>query len=292
MIKKINIIMVVAFVALLGLKGLKEAKAARSRRGTTTANVPVETRQAPEVPPPHVYYVHWMYFASEDPISNRNGILLDTVRAIFPGATFSQLRGGPEQSVQKLREDPHAVVVGYGRHPAFEGCRAAQTPLGYGKFILMTLRSNPWRYTGPDSLDKLRIVMLSECLDYKELRERHERLGPDSPLLRVFPQTMTPMELAAMVEEGRADAFVTGGDHGNASGIALEATSVRILQRFRKSPEIGRGNVLLYVSSVDKDYSDRLIAAYEAGIRRIDASGERRRIFDYYGMVPPPIEKK
>ena len=292
MIKKINIIMVVALVALLGLKGLKEAKAARSRRIASAANVPSETRQIPAIPPPHVYYDYWMYFSSEDPISNRNGILLDTIRAIFPGATFSLLRGGPVQSVQKLREDPHAVVVGYGHHPALEGCRAAQTPLGYGKFILMTLRSNPWRYTGPDSLDKLRIVMLSDCLDYKELRERHERLGPDSPLLRVFPETLSPMELAAMVEEGKADAFVTGGDHGNGGGVALEATSVRILQRFRKSPEIGRGDILLYVSSLDKGYSDRVIEAYEAGIRRIDASGERRRIFDYYGMVPPPIGKK
>ena len=293
MIKKLNVVLVAVFVAMLALKGLNGLKKARARADADrTPAASTAVREAPSIPPPHVYYVHWMYFASEDPISNRNGILLDTVRAVFPGSTFTLLRGGPEQFVQKLREDPHAVVVGYGHHPALEGCRAAQTPLGYGKFILMTLRSNPWRYTGPDSLDKLRIVMLSECLDYKELRERHERLGPDSPLLRVFPETLSPMELAAMVEAGKADAFVAGGDHGNASGIALEATSVRILQHFRKSPEIGRGDVLLYVSSLDKDYSDRVIEAYETGIRRIDASGERRRIFDYYGMVPPPIEKK
>lgn len=291
MIRKINIVMVVAFVALLALKGLKEVKAAHSRRGAVADNMPVETRQTPAIPPPHVYYDYWMYLSSEDPISNRNGILLDTIRAIFPDATFSLLRGGLEQHVQKLREDPRAVVVGYGRHPAFEDCLAAQTPLAYGRVILMTLRSNPWRYTGPDSLDNLRIVMSADGLGYEELRKRHERLGQDSSLLRVFPLTTTPMELAAMVEDGKADAFVTGGDHGFGGGIAL-GTSVRIILRFRKSPEIARGDIMLYVSSLDKVYADRVVEAYEAGIRRIDASGERRRIFEYYGMVPTPIKKE
>ena len=292
MIKKINIVMVVAFVALLGLKGLKDAKAARSRGGTVTANVPVETRQTPAIPPPHVYYARWMYFSSEDPISNRNGIMLDTIRAIFPDAKFTLLRGTTESFVEKLRTDPRAIVVGYGLHPTFKECLAAPTPICYGKYILMTLRSNPWRYTGPDSLDKLRIVMSEGSLDCRGLRERHERLGPDSSLLCVFPQTMTPMELAAMVEDGKADAFVAEGDRGLGGDIAIEATSVRMLQRFRKSPEVGRYDIMLYVSSLEKDYSDRVIEAYEAGIRRIDASGERRRIFDYYGMVPAPIKEK
>ena len=67
---------------------------------------------------------------------------------------------------------------------------------------------------------------------------------------------------------------------------------MKVLQRFRKSAVVGKGDTLLYVTSADKDYAKRVLDAFEAGIRRIDASGERRRIFDYYGMVPPPIEKK
>ena len=290
MIKKFNIFLVVVFVLLLGLKGLNEIRAARER-DVASPDTPSDTSQEPSLPPPNVYYLHWSYFANEDPISNRNGILLDVVRAIFPGAKFKLLRGSPETFVEKLRTDSRAIVLGYGHHPAFKGCLAAPTPLGYGKFILMTLRSNPWRYTGPESLDKVRILMSIDYLDYSILRERHEKLGPDSPLLRVLPQSTTPMELAVMVEEGMADAFVTGGDQGDTGGIALEAMSVKVLQHFRKSPEVGRDDILLYVSSLDKDYSKHLVDAYEAGIRRIDESGERRRIFAYYGMTPPPIKK-
>ena len=162
--------------------------------------------------------------------------------------------------------------------------------MAYGTAILMTLRTNQWTYDGEKSLDALRIVTAADFLDYGALRRRYERLGGDSPLFRVLPVSTTQMELAAMVEEGKADAFVVSGDAGK-DGVEAEATSIRILQHFRKSAEIARGDVLLYVSAVDGEYAKRVIDAYEAGIRRIEASGERRRIFEYYGMVPEPVEK-
>ena len=189
---------------------------------------------------------------------------------------------------KKLREDPHAVVAGFGAHPAFDGCRAAATPMAYGKIILMTLRSNSWRYDGEKSLDKIRIVTDPVYLDYAVLRERHARLGDDSPLFRVVPPGTSQMELAAMVEAGEADAFVAGGDSGN-KGVAVDTMSMRLLQRFRKSAEIGRGDALLYVSTLDANFAQDVLDAYEKGMRRIEASGERRRIFEYYGMVPAPL---
>ena len=290
MIKKVNIILAAALVVVLGLKGLKEIKVARERRASTP-EASVQVGGAESLLAPNVYYPHWAYFSVADPLSNRNGVLLDTVHAIFPNARCIMLRGDPEMFAKKLREDPRAVVVGFGVHPAFKDCLAAETPMAYGKVILMTLRSNPWRYEGESSLDKVRIVMNSTFLDYKVLRERHERLGSDSPLLRVFPSSTSQTELAAMVEAGKADAFVVGGEKGG-EGVVADTMSVSILQHFRKSGEICRGNALLYVSKLDEGFSKDVLEAYEAGMRRIDASGERRRIFEYYGMVPVPVQHK
>ena len=287
MIKKINIFLAIVFAALFGLKGLKEIKTARERDAVADA-APSRAERAESALEPNVYYVHWAYFAAEDPISNRNGVLLDTIRAIFPKARFKMFDASAEEFVAKLREDPHAIVAGFCAHPAFEGCRAAETPMAYGKIILMTLRSNPWRYEGEKSLDKLRVVMDANYLDFEVLRKRHERLGDDSPLLRVVSSETTEMEQAAMVESGEADAFVTGGDSGN-KGVAVDTMSMRLLQHFRKSAEIGRDNALLYVSSLDKEFEKAVLDAYEAGMRRIEASGERKRIFEYYGMVPEPL---
>lgn len=287
MIKKINIALAIAFALLFALKGLKEIKTARERNpaagAAAAAAQPAGSKLAP-----NVYYGHWSYFAAKDPISNRNGILLDTLRAIFPDARFTELHGGPEAFAEKLRTDPHAVVAGFGRHPAFDGCRVAATPMAYGTLILMTLRSNPWRYEGEESLDKLRIVSDPVYLDYGVLRKRLERLGEGSPLFRVASPGMSKMEQAAMVEAGEADAFVASGDIGN-KGVAIDTMSIRILQHFRKSAEIGRDDTLLYVSALDGDYARDVLDAYEEGMRRIERSGERRRIFEYYGMVPRPL---
>lgn len=287
MIKKINIVLAILFAVMFALKGLKEIKADRERNAAANP-APAKAAKAETELAPTVYYVHWTYFAAEDPLSNRNGVLLDTLRAIFPKARFVLFGGSVEDFAAKLREDPHALVAGFGAHPAFAGCRAAKTPMAYGSYILMTLRTNPWRYEGEKSLDKLRIVTSPDYLDCEVLRKRYEKLGGDSPLFRVASPETSKMEQAAMVEAGEADAFVAAGDAGN-KGVAIDTMSIRILQRFRKSDEIGRDDMLLYVSTLDEKYSQDVLDAYEAGMRRIEASGERRRIFEYYRMVPDPL---
>ena len=47
--------------------------------------------------------------------------------------------------------------------------------------------------------------------------------------------------------------------------------------------------VYLYVSSADPAFADAVIDAYEKGMRRIAASGELDRIFEYYDMTHDPI---
>ena len=290
MIKKINIFLAIVFAAMFALKGLKDFKANQAARAT--AKPPVQkTAKAEALPPVHVYYTHWEYFCAEDPISNRNGLLLDTIRAIFPNAKYTLLHGDTEMFAQKLREDPNAVVVGFGAHDALREFRHSTLPMAWSKIILMTLRTNPWRYTGEASLDNLRIVVASDYMDFKVLKDRKARVGPDSPLLRVLPGDTDALlsELAAIVESGDADAFVESGDSGN-HGIAADMRSIRLLQRFRKSDPIGYSDMLFYVSSLDEAYANRVIEAYDAGMRRIEASGERRRIFEYYGMIPASLQ--
>ena len=81
MIKKVNILLLVVFVALLALKGVKMLKsnnAAKSRaRGTASAE-----RQNVSQIPLHICYGYWAGYSVENPISNRNGVLLDIMRLL------------------------------------------------------------------------------------------------------------------------------------------------------------------------------------------------------------------
>ena len=291
MIKKLNIILVVAVVAMLALKGLKEIKRTRDRQQKGHES-PQSVQQDTSLLAPHVCYAYWAGYSVENPISNRNGILLDTLKAIFPNATFQRVYGDVEEFIKILRENPKAVVVGFGAHPAMKNLPVAPTPLAYCPIVLITLRSNPWQYKDASSLESLRILVNEEFLDSKVLQNLLARHGKDSKHLQVVPASVSMLELAERVEKGEADAFVTTGLNDAAGALMDGIASVRLLQQFRKSKVIGSDGTFLYVSSVDEDFSRRVIEEYEKGIHRIDSNGQRQRIFDYYRIPCKPLTSK
>ena len=59
---------------------------------------------------------------------------------------------------------------------------------------------------------------------------------------------------------------------------------MRFMHGFRKSKNIAYSDYLFFVSSKNPEFARRLIDDYEAGMRRIEASGQLRRIREYYGM--------
>lgn len=287
MIKKFNVILVFVIVALFAVKGLnalKDAKSKKTARGRQDAVVKQEVSRLA----PNVYYSYWAGYTLENPISNRNGVLLDIMRAIFPQAKFRHLHGEVDEFAKALREDPEAVVVGFGEHPALKEFTAAPTPLMVCPLVVMTLRTNPWRFKDFSSLTNLRIVADEAFLDFKVIRDLRERLGKDSPNLRLLPSSTSKVEMGAMVEKGEADAFVMA-DLKNAQGAAIDGlTSTRFLQNFRKSKTISSDGTVLYVSGKDAEFAKRLVAEYEAGFRRIKENGQLRRIREYYGIPSEP----
>ena len=291
MIKKLNIALAIAFAVLIAVKAIKSVLPERGRKAAVQAEASRDS--ADETPAITVYYDNWTYFAQENRISNRNGICLDMLRAIFPRAQFRRVNVEDVSSfAEKLREDPSGVLCTFGRHPDLKDCVTAPTPLAYSTIVLYTLRSNPWRFTGPESLEKIKIATSREFLDFGLLRDLYERFGEDSQRLKVLPGNTSAADLEKIVETGAADAFVATGvklDNALSADAAQQRSSTSRLKRFRFSGEIARDNVLFRVSSADPDNSKRIVDAYEKGIRRIEANGQRRRIFEYYSMTPTPI---
>ena len=291
MIKKFNIALAIAFAVLIAFKAVKTLMPERAKADPAAAQSAASS--ADESPAINVYYDNWTYYAQEDRISNRNGICLDILRAIFPKVRFCRV-SGEDISVfaEKLREDPSGVLCTFGNHPDLKDFKAAPTPLAQSKIVLYTLRSNPWRYAGPESLEKIKIATVRDFLDFKLLRELYERGGADSQRLKVLPASASAADLEKTVESGEADAFVaTGVKMNNAlsADAAQQRSSTSRLTRFRYSGEVAHDNVLLLVSPLDPALSKRIVDAYEAGMKRIEANGQRRRIFEYYGMTPESI---
>jgi hypothetical protein len=289
MIKKINVALAVAFAVLLALKGLKSLAPARSA-APAAAPAAEKSAEAASALAPHVYYFNWPNFSVENPVANRNGVLLDTIKAVFPNAVILHMRGNVPHFAKILREDPRAVVVGYGRHILLDDSAAvSEMPMAYSKAAVMTLRSNPWRYKGPASLAGLKIAANDDFLDYplvkRAIAARESGGGEDLPEIVVMPDSLSMEDLCKVVESGGADAFLASSD---SSGRTFERFS-HVMRNFRASAPVDEGDVLLHVSKLDPEFAAAVIADYEAGMLRIEASGERRRIFAYYGFIPRPI---
>ena len=288
MIKKINIALAIAFVAMFALKGLKNFKEASVKRAAPQDRA--AERQEESQLAPHVCYGYWAGYTLENPISNRNGVLLDIVRAIFPKATFRHIHGEVKDFAKVLREDPHAVVVGFGSHPALKEFPSAPTPLMTCPLVVMTLRTNPWYYEGVESLNELKILADEAFLDYKVIRDLHERAGQNPERLRIMPSTVSKVVMAEMVAKGEADAFVMA-DLAKVKGAAIDGlASARFIQHFRKSKPIANDGTLLHVSGKDAGFAKSVVEEYEAGLRRIDKNGMRRRIYEYYGLAYEPVK--
>ena len=131
MIRKINITLAVAFVILFAFKGLKSLSSSRADARARDDGESSATGNASTLAP-RIYYFNWTSFSVRNKLADRNGILLGSMQVIFPKAAFVHLRGGVQEFAKALRDDPAAVVVGYGRHPALDGVGAvSELPLAY-----------------------------------------------------------------------------------------------------------------------------------------------------------------
>lgn len=290
MIKKVNIALVAVFAAMFVVKGLKTKS---SHKAAAPALSPAaEAAEDVSSLALNAYYTYWAGYTLENPISNRNGVLLDIVRAVFPKASFEWIRDDVSEIAGKLRTDERAVAVGFGAHEALAGFPSAPTPLMHCPLVMMTLRTNPWRYTDFSSLTNLRIVVSDALMDYAIMQKLRELTARGEARLSVLSNCVTKVDMGEMVLRGEADAMAVAGLQ-NEEGVPKDGlASTRFIQNFRKSPEIACDGTLLYTSGLNPEFSRKVIEDFEKGMRRIAASGELRRICEYYGIPYAPPKSK
>ena len=278
MIRKVCIALVALLAAMVGLKIAQSVGA----KGTSpaTANV-VRAIDAKADLAPNVYYTRWVPYAVENDVSHRNGYILDLIRAIFPKAKFVRVFQDAREVVAALERDPNGVSVMYGDHPDFAAFAKAPTPVYETDMVVYTLRTNDWRFAGNvDSLAQIRIGFTEDYLDVKELRE-HAQRHPDR--VRIFKAGDAGFSnIAGEVLAHRIDGFAVS--KGIASDTRQVGMAAERMIEFRMSKPVAKGAALFRPSNLDAAHAQRLIDAYEKGYKAIEASGELRRLREYYGI--------
>ncbi len=284
MIRKVCVLLVVLLAAMLGLKVALVVCAGKPSQATSAENGAHAANAVAELAPT-VYYTRWIPYAVENDVSRRNGYLLDLVRAIFPKARFVRVFGETKDVVAALERDPNGVSVIYGDHPDFANFQKATTPILELDMVVYTMRTNNWRFAGDmESLTHLRLGFVEDYLDVKDLREYAKR-HPDR--VRIYEVDEPGYDnLAGEVLAGRIDGFAVSKANANDArqiGMAAE----RLIE-LRMSKTITTGAALFIPSNKDAAQATRFIEAYEKGRKKIEKSGELRRIREYYN-IPPPV---
>ncbi len=276
MIKKINILLIVSVAVLFGLKLLLDA--VDGMKKTSTVSADMANREVSDLAPT-VYFYQWRPYSCVDPITNRNGLFLDIIRAIFPKAKFVCRGDDISDYVQFLDEDPTAVCVNYGEHPYLSKHPTAKTPIGSHRLLLYLPRTSKWRYAGPESLDKLRIGVEDDDLDSKCIRELRKKWKDDPKHIRVVAGHDSEEQACLLAERGEIDAFVTN----NEDILQVQHhTARRMVQGFRTSEPIDQVDVLFRVSGKNPELAKRMIDAFDNGMKTIRRTGELKRILEYY----------
>lgn len=268
MIKKLNIALIAAVGAILVLKVIIGLCSGSGATASAVAFQEGEVRNAAFTP--HVHYYTWIPYASENPLTNRNGYILDVIRAIFPRAVFIDDLKDVGDTAEIFAKDPDACVVCYGDHPNLVDFPVAPTPIVQTDVVLFTDRTNPWRYRGPDSLKELRIGLDADYLDSPVVRAQENKV--------ILPDNITRAAQFAKIGNG-VDALVSSGSD---DAMIFSDTSVGEHVNYRRSAPIDRVGILFRISNKDPEKAKAYIEAYERGWEEIRKSGEIDRIREYY----------
>ena len=259
-----------ALVALIAIMIVaKIAFLLRSDGGTGQTPAAATAEQCVKTIAPTVYYTSWVPYAIENKLTNRNGYLLDLVRAVFPAARFVRLYGDTGVVAEALSKDPLGVSVMHGNHYTMEKFSHAPVPVLVDNVVVHTMRTNSWTYTGLKSLGELRLVFQDDYLICPELRDYAEA-NPDKVHIC---KTGDPAygDVAGEVIAGRSDGFAsTKALQSDARSIGL--TAVKMLA-MKASKPIGKVEILFKVSKCDPKISAEILEAWELGLRRITESG-------------------
>jgi len=282
MIKKINIALLVCCGLLFGMK-IMIGCAAKIRSGAQPDGS--EEVQSPEEKSqlaPTIYYTRRAPVFAPNRVTNRNGVLMDVLREIFPQARFV---GDVDVSSAHLARDvlekvPSGVTAEYGDVPDLADFPSSKMPLGIGMVCLYLPRTSTWTYNGPNSLDALRIGFDSDFLACSALADfkRKWRDVPGKVVVLDISHLETE-KLGKMVDEGKLDAYA---DVQISAYVSMKSDDAKTFVKYRRSAVIGQVPLFFRASRLDPEFSKRLIADFENGMRRIIRNGVLLRIFSYY----------
>lgn len=281
MVKKINIALLCVFAALFALKALRSISSGAAKPPAPEPEVTVETPGSDlEF---RLYCEHVPPFVSVDVISRHDGLFLDQIRAIFPKVELVFFEGTNRMDwcVNALRSDPRAVTFATREDPQYADFGKTESELGWVEYRFITYRTNPWRFSGPESLKGRKFILDAACCWNEDIL----RLSEEG-IVEPFDLYDQAHDYETLMSGGRYEGLLCL--YARMGNFRMDDSGTVDSENFRVSPRFTFCKIRLAVSSLDPEFASRFLDEFETGMKRISESGERRRIFEYYGARMDP----
>ncbi len=281
MIKKVTFVLFILIVALLALAILKKKKAQSAAPAQTAAVAVVDASADCLGNALQIYYPYWPPYASENPVTNRNGYCLDVLRRIFPKATFVRSDCELPEIVPILDENPVAGFVTVGAHPLVKAYAQSKEPIAYYNLVILTSRHSTWRYTGPESLEQICLGYAEDYLEDTLIAQHWAKHQNNPERAKLLGHYSTTSDWVKMVMAKEIDAFVVA----EATGTWDDAHSnLSLLDTFRISQPIARVPLYLTVSNLNPAFAERVLEEYAEGLQRLRQEGTLSRLAQHYDL--------
>jgi len=281
MIKKINTLVFVLIGVMIVVKAVLNASKSASSGDAADGFVPAAVRNAEFAPTVHYFSIPGLSLAN--PMLNRNGYLLDIVRAVFPNSRFDGVEvPSLELCRQHLDNEGDNVMVVTKDFGKIFDLTLSDVVLYNHQIVIYTLRRNGWSYKGPESLFELKSLGIRD--DLRVLPAVQKLLGDKlNDRLRVYKKGEAGhTRFSQVLLSGEVEAYMVQRHSSSLSRTEDWGVTGDSLMNLRCSKPVCELPCVLGVKTSDPERSKRLIEAFDRGYREIEQNGELRRIREYY----------
>ena len=212
-----------------------------------------------------------------DPKSDKPGYIIEAAKIIFEKAGHKvdyQLLAW-SRAIKESKEGQYVGIVGANAEEAKDGFIVPKVSQGINAFGFYTKKGDTWKYTGADSLKKLKL--LAVLADYSYSDEINTFIKDNKALIDVAAGDNALEQSMKKLNAGRITAIVE-----DKNVFSLSAANAGFKDAFDEAG-ISNEKIKLYVAfSAKNPKAKEYIAIFEKGWADLRKSGELKKILDKY----------
>jgi polar amino acid transport system substrate-binding protein len=224
-----------------------------------------------------------------DPNATKPGFMIDVAKAIFTKAGYQvdyQSKGWTwDRSIEEARKGRIDAIVGASKDDAPDFV-FPEEPFIVQRMSAFVKKGNPWRYSGVDSLAKVKLGVISGYA-YEESIDAYVEKNANQGMVQIIKDANALDLNIKKLVAGRIDVTIE-----DAAVFNAKATALGMGGQFDEAGTVGSPDNVTIAFSPAKESSKKYSEILSQGLKEMRASGALKEMLDRYGLKDEPTAKE